>query len=61
MLEIAHEIDQRLRTFEDTGHTPMLERPRPFNDMLMEFLDEGTADRAAAGGDPEVVEATETA
>jgi pimeloyl-ACP methyl ester carboxylesterase len=49
--------DARLRTFEDTGHVTMLERPRPFNDMLMEFLDEGTADRVAEAGDPEVVEA----
>ena len=26
--------------FKDTGHTAMLERPRPFNDCLLEFLEE---------------------
>jgi pimeloyl-ACP methyl ester carboxylesterase len=26
--------------FEDTGHSPMMERPRTFNDMLIDFLAE---------------------
>jgi pimeloyl-ACP methyl ester carboxylesterase len=30
--------DSRVHVFEDTGHVPMLERPQPFNDLLMEFV-----------------------
>jgi pimeloyl-ACP methyl ester carboxylesterase len=31
--------------FEDTGHSPMMERPQTFNDLLMEFLAEEGVDR----------------
>jgi pimeloyl-ACP methyl ester carboxylesterase len=41
----AHEFDRlipdaRKVLMEDTGHTPMIERPPTFNDLLMEFLAE---------------------
>jgi pimeloyl-ACP methyl ester carboxylesterase len=32
--------DARKVILEDTGHTPMIERPQTFNDLLMEFLAE---------------------
>jgi pimeloyl-ACP methyl ester carboxylesterase len=31
--------------FDDTGHSPMMERPQTFNDCLMEFLGEERAER----------------
>ena len=31
-------LDGRLEVFEDTGHFPSLERPEPFNDVLLDFL-----------------------
>ena len=31
--------------FEDTGHSPMMERPQTFNDLLMEFLAEEGEER----------------
>jgi pimeloyl-ACP methyl ester carboxylesterase len=41
----AHEFerlipDARKVILDDTGHTPMIERPRVFNDCLLEFLNE---------------------
>ena len=45
----AHEYerlisDSRKTVMEDTGHVPMMERPRAVNDVLLEFLSEtGTA------------------
>jgi pimeloyl-ACP methyl ester carboxylesterase len=36
--------------FEETGHVPMLERPRSFNDCLMAFVHE--QDEAEADGEP---------
>lgn len=52
----AHEFarlvtDARLVILEDTGHVPMLERPRVFNHHLLEFLAEAPGDRAAPPGD----------
>ena len=32
--------DSRKVVMRDTGHIPMAERPRAFNDLLMEFLEE---------------------
>ncbi len=32
--------DARKVVMEDTGHVPMVERPRAFNDLLMDFLSE---------------------
>ena len=32
--------DARKIVIEDTGHVPMMERPRTFNDVLLEFLAE---------------------
>jgi pimeloyl-ACP methyl ester carboxylesterase len=32
--------DSRKVVMEDTGHVPMVERPRAFNDLLMDFLSE---------------------
>jgi pimeloyl-ACP methyl ester carboxylesterase len=31
--------------FEDTGHSPMMERPQRFNDLLVDFLREEVAER----------------
>jgi hypothetical protein len=31
--------------FEDTGHSPMMERPQTFNDCLMEFLAQERGER----------------
>jgi hypothetical protein len=35
--------------FEDTGHSPMMERPQTFNDTLVEFLGEERAGRPSEG------------
>jgi hypothetical protein len=35
--------------FEDTGHSPMMERPQTFNDCLMEFIGEEVAERPSEG------------
>ena len=35
--------------FEDTGHSPMMERPQTFNDCLMEFLAEERAEQPSEG------------
>ena len=35
--------------FEDTGHSPMMERPQTFNDGLVEFLSEERAARPSEG------------
>jgi pimeloyl-ACP methyl ester carboxylesterase len=63
----AHEYEKlidgaRKVVFEDTGHSPMMERPQTFNDCLAEFLSEESDDRPtessleddkrAAGGEP---------
>ena len=32
--------DARKIVFDDTGHSPMMERPQTFNDCLVEFLAE---------------------
>jgi pimeloyl-ACP methyl ester carboxylesterase len=37
--------DSRKVMFEDTGHSPMMERPQTFNDCLMEFLSEEREER----------------
>ncbi len=44
-VEDASEFERRIRDarkviLEDTGHVPMVERPRAFNDYLMSFLSE---------------------
>lgn len=45
---------------EDTGHVPMLERPRTFNDALMEFLDQtGPVDQPSAEDEPTLAQARE--
>ena len=45
---------------EDTGHVPMLERPRTFNDALMEFLDQtGPAAEPSAADEPTLAQARE--
>ena len=36
--------DARKVLFDETGHAPMLERPREFNDCLMKFLEAADAD-----------------
>jgi pimeloyl-ACP methyl ester carboxylesterase len=54
--------DARKIVFDDTGHSPMIERPQTFNDCVVKFLSreaeerpsEGELERAsAAGGDEE--------
>ena len=35
----------RKTVFEDTGHSPMMERPQTFNDCMMGWLSEESADR----------------
>jgi pimeloyl-ACP methyl ester carboxylesterase len=35
--------------FEDTGHSPMMERPQKFNDMLVDFLTEERDERPSEG------------
>jgi pimeloyl-ACP methyl ester carboxylesterase len=35
--------------FEDTGHSPMMERPQTFNDLLVEFLGEEVDERPSEG------------
>ena len=53
MLVPARDADEYARTipnarkvvFEDTGHSPMMERPQTFNDVLAEFLAEERAER----------------
>jgi pimeloyl-ACP methyl ester carboxylesterase len=35
--------------FEDTGHSPMMERPGTFNDCLVDFLSEERAERPSEG------------
>ena len=42
--------DSRRVVFDDTGHTPMLERPIEFNDRLLEFLAERAGAEAGKGG-----------
>ena len=37
--------NSRKVVFEDTGHSPMMERPEKFNDCLVEFLREEAAER----------------
>ena len=37
--------NSRKVVFEDTGHSPMMERPQTFNDCLVEFLAEESPDR----------------
>jgi pimeloyl-ACP methyl ester carboxylesterase len=45
--------DARKVIMEDTGHVPMVERPRTFNDRLMEFLGErGQAREAPSDEEP---------
>lgn len=47
---------------EDTGHVPMLERPRTFNDALMEFLDQtGPAAEPSTADEPTLAQAREGA
>jgi pimeloyl-ACP methyl ester carboxylesterase len=41
--------DARKIVFEDTGHSPMMERPQTFNDTLIEFLAEESAERPSEG------------
>jgi hypothetical protein len=40
---------------EDTGHVPMIERPRTFNDQVLEFLAGPAPEQgiAEAAGEPE--------
>jgi pimeloyl-ACP methyl ester carboxylesterase len=53
MLVPARDADEYARAipnsrkvvFEDTGHSPMMERPQTFNDTLVEFLGEERAER----------------
>ena len=51
-----HIPDARKVVFEDVGHVPMLERPRAFNEVLLEFLQDdgpervGARDERAEGG-----------
>ena len=37
---------------EDTGHVPMLERPRTFNRALLEFIREPRGEQTADVGEP---------
>ena len=37
--------NSRKVVFEDTGHSPMMERPQTFNDLLVDFLGEEAAER----------------
>ena len=44
-MEDAHQYERLIRdsrktVMEDTGHVPMVERPRAVNDVLLEFLAE---------------------
>jgi pimeloyl-ACP methyl ester carboxylesterase len=41
--------DARKVVFDDTGHSPMMERPQTFNDCLMEFVTEERAARPSEG------------
>jgi pimeloyl-ACP methyl ester carboxylesterase len=45
--------DSRKVVMKDCGHIPMAERPRPFNDLLVEFLDESgrAEEKEAAQGE----------
>jgi pimeloyl-ACP methyl ester carboxylesterase len=53
----AHDADEYARVipearkvvFEDTGHSPMMERPQTFNDCLAEFLSEEREQRPSEG------------
>jgi len=36
---LARQLRGELAVFDDTGHLPMVERPVPFNDALLRFLD----------------------
>jgi pimeloyl-ACP methyl ester carboxylesterase len=44
--------ESRRVVFERTGHVPMLERPRRFNQVLREFLEEEPAQRSAPAEAP---------
>ena len=35
--------------FDDTGHSPMMERPQTFNDCVVEWLSSEVADRPSEG------------
>ncbi len=43
---------------EDTGHVPMMERPRTFNDTLLEFISGPTPDQGQGAGEGEPEPAT---
>jgi pimeloyl-ACP methyl ester carboxylesterase len=42
----------RRLVFEDTGHMPMVERPRTFNDAVLEFMDEPRREQSDDVGEP---------
>jgi pimeloyl-ACP methyl ester carboxylesterase len=53
MLVPARDADEYVRVipgarkvvFDDTGHSPMMERPQTFNDCVAQFLGEERAER----------------